>query len=161
MYVRVCVYVCVCVCTWRVCCNMLQCCEVCCGAVPSRCSRGARIVSVLQLCCSVLRCVARTMQQEVPELYVCCSCVAARCICVAVCCSVLQCFAMCCSMFQRVCRSCVAVCCTHEAAEGAINAAPAEAICENSQKSVTATHCNTTQHTATYYNILQRTALVN
>ena len=57
---------------------------------------------VVQVCCSVLQCVA-----------VCCrvlQCVAECCSvlqCVAVCCSVLQCVAVCCSMLQ-----CVVLCCS-------------------------------------------------
>jgi len=64
--------------------------------------QSQKVYGALNLCCSVLQCVA-----------VCCSvlqCAAVCCSalqCVAVCCSVLQCVAVCCRVLQ-----CAAVCCS-------------------------------------------------
>ena len=69
--------------------------------------------------------------------------------CVAVCCSVLQCVAMCCSMLQ-----CVAVCCTRDPMWGVTNWNVAWLI----HTCITATRCNTLQHTATHCNTMQHTA---
>jgi len=100
--------------------------------------------------------------------------------CVAVCCSVLQCVAVCCSVLQ-----CVAVCCgvlqIHEDMHAYLYILPyvyiyerkdTEIVCvirfvyiratEHPLARITATHCNTLQHTAThivkYCNTLQHTA---
>ena len=57
--------------------------------------------SKVQLCCSVLQCVA-VCCSVLRCVAVCCSVLQCVAVCVAVCCSVLQCVAVCCSVLQCV-----------------------------------------------------------
>jgi len=105
--------------------------------------------SVLQcvaVCCSVLQCVA-----------VCCSvlqCIAVCCIvlqCITVCCIVLYCVTVCCSALQLVCLfACLCKCKAHwqnrtDNFTHSLAYSPLAARCN-----ITATHCNTLQHTTTF-----------
>jgi len=89
---------CVAVCWTRSCVRIHVIIEVCCSVLQC----VAVFYSVLQcvaMCCNVLQCVAVCWTRS------CASTSSLR--CVAVCCSVLQCVAVCCSVLQ-----CVAVCCS-------------------------------------------------
>jgi len=83
-----------------VCCSALQCVAVCyllpyegiCKKTLEEGKCAAACYSVIQMCCSVLQCVA-----------VCCSVLQ----CIAVCCSVLQWVAVCCLLFYKGIRKIV------------------------------------------------------
>jgi len=141
----------------------------------------------MQVCCSVLQCVAVCV-------VVCCSVLVVCCIvlqCVAVCCSwlQLQCDEMCCNVLQCVaasCCECGTVCCrvwnkfiilgeqTHDYSSvlrcvavcgisyWANTFTTVYCTCSTGNLSHTlqhtATRCNTLQHTATHCNTLQHTA---
>jgi len=121
-------------------CNCVSCCALQCVAVfrnvlqcvAVRCSALQRVA----VCCSALQCVA-VRCNALQYVAVCCSALQ----CVTVCCRVLQCFAVFCSILCISCDSQLA----HR--EISIRTAPA----------LSATHCNTLQRTATYYNALQHT----